>query len=295
MFGPIATDGMPRIRSYVDAVSYLERTKPLRGSDERPLRKRGEKHKTIRRLNDGSVACTLYNTDLVVYHPDDTVSITAWTSASSVEFIHALTPIGLDAKLIRGRFFVQAVTPGGVVWLQPGASALRFRRSNVAIGTWECVNPETVAPQYRYFVNRERSAAIRERLKPFMQWMDAIAGITGGWVAAAVDKRRIIEGPEPLKQWAASTDHGVGYAGSRGAASFLLSEYNTPEAAPEVYPILLHWLAVQKWHPVLGEYCDTVSPKTARELTEMAYRAGGAIDKAEMPFGQVPPRSKWGY
>lgn len=49
----------------------------------------------IRMLRDESIACRLYNTDVVVWHPDNRVTVESYPSVTTGDFANALLPQGL--------------------------------------------------------------------------------------------------------------------------------------------------------------------------------------------------------
>lgn len=59
-------------------------------------------NKAMRMLDDGSIAFRLYDTDCVVYHPDDSITIHGYASVSTNDFISGLIPAGITHKC-RGR------------------------------------------------------------------------------------------------------------------------------------------------------------------------------------------------
>lgn len=64
------------LNSYADAVKYIEKTKPIRGSGNIPLGKRRDNDRfRIEKLANGDIACWHYDVQLVTYHPDGTVTI----------------------------------------------------------------------------------------------------------------------------------------------------------------------------------------------------------------------------
>lgn len=94
----IDTTDMSVLHDYAAALDRWSRTKPWRnGTDgnERPLGLRTAKHKTIRKLTDGSIACKLYSTDVVTYHPDDTITLHPYGSVSTDKFANAILPAGI--------------------------------------------------------------------------------------------------------------------------------------------------------------------------------------------------------
>lgn len=91
-----AYDGrhLPRITSYDSAHRFWERAQHWRGQDnehdERVLDSKRKKHVTIRKLHDNSIACQLHNTDVVTFHPDNTMTVKPWNSISTDEFFNQL-------------------------------------------------------------------------------------------------------------------------------------------------------------------------------------------------------------
>lgn len=73
-------------------------------------------NKAMRMLSDGSIAFRLYDTDCVVYHPDDSITVHGWPSVSTNDFISALTPQGIS-HTCRGRGRDNAYEP--VLYLMP--------------------------------------------------------------------------------------------------------------------------------------------------------------------------------
>ncbi len=92
------TSGIPRIDSYAKALTKWESTKPFEtpncyDTEARPLDvSRRKRHVTIRKLADGSLACKLHHTDVVVWHPDNSFTLTAYRSMSTDAFASTLTP-----------------------------------------------------------------------------------------------------------------------------------------------------------------------------------------------------------
>lgn len=95
----INTRDIPWVDSYARALEVWRTTKPWRGrtleTDARPLGKRNAKHKMVRKRGDGAIAFTLYNTDVVTYHPDGSAEIEPWAFVSTTAFAHRLLPDGV--------------------------------------------------------------------------------------------------------------------------------------------------------------------------------------------------------
>lgn len=96
---------LPRLSSYNAAVEFFARAKTWRGTDERKL-DGNKRHTTIRRLYDGSIACKLHNTDVITYHPDNTITVRPWGSRSTDEFFNSL---------VRGVFGLSSSFTSGVI------------------------------------------------------------------------------------------------------------------------------------------------------------------------------------
>ena len=91
MFGKANTKDLPALSSHADALAYWESIKPIRNraEDERPLGDRRKSHIKIARKLD-NVVCVLYKTDVITFHPDDTVTISVpeeWRSNTTAAVI----------------------------------------------------------------------------------------------------------------------------------------------------------------------------------------------------------------
>lgn len=96
----INTTDIPGVRSYARALYLYDRTAPWRGDADkitRPLGNRRARHMTFRKLEDGSIAFRLYATDVVTWHPDNSVTINPYSTASTNAFANRLLPSGVWA------------------------------------------------------------------------------------------------------------------------------------------------------------------------------------------------------
>jgi hypothetical protein len=87
--------GITPIDNYADAVNRWESIKPVRGrtTDDRPLGKRRNSHMLIVKNDDGSVACRLYETNVVTFYPDNKVRLCVpptWRTPTTAQFIEAV-------------------------------------------------------------------------------------------------------------------------------------------------------------------------------------------------------------
>ena len=81
------------VSSYTAALSKWESIKPIRGRKDqntRPLYRRGDDTKTIRQLNNGSIAFRLHSTDVVTFNKDGTLDLEPYSSVSTCAFVRAV-------------------------------------------------------------------------------------------------------------------------------------------------------------------------------------------------------------
>lgn len=79
--------------NYQKVLLHYEQIKPWRGSspkDPRPLSGNRNRQMTIRKLDDGALACRLYNTDVVTFHPNGAIELQTYSSRTTDDFANAL-------------------------------------------------------------------------------------------------------------------------------------------------------------------------------------------------------------
>lgn len=177
----ISTYDLPTLHTYEGALFRWERTAPWRGKkgehDERPLStNRRAKHKTIRKLNDGSIACRLYGTDLVIYRPDGSIQINPYDSKSSRLFVSAIAPCAWRLARIGSMLFYNLgyAGPAGapVKYIQVAAgkdNTVTFTRASD--GVWH-IDPSHLVDTTISKVNRKGINAVmaRTRFSDFKAW-----------------------------------------------------------------------------------------------------------------------------
>lgn len=93
------------LNSYADALNYYNAMEPWRGETadgaERPLRNRRRRSTGVRKLDDGSIAFRLHRTDVVTFHPDNTIVLRIYESMTTAQFITAHCPMHITAFLSR--------------------------------------------------------------------------------------------------------------------------------------------------------------------------------------------------
>lgn len=81
------------VSNYISALSKWESIKPIRGRKDqntRPLYRRGDDTKTIRKLNNDSIAFRLHSTDVVTFNKDGTVDLEPYASVTTCSFVRAV-------------------------------------------------------------------------------------------------------------------------------------------------------------------------------------------------------------
>lgn len=82
---------LPRLTNYAAALRFWERADKWRDyENDRVLDSKRKKYVTIRKLRDESIACRLHNTDVVTFHPDNTMTVVPWRSVSTDAFFNSL-------------------------------------------------------------------------------------------------------------------------------------------------------------------------------------------------------------
>ena len=165
MFCSQITD-MPDLLNYEQALAHYNNTKPIRGSDIRPICEgangRRKKHmqicKRITKQRGVVIACRLYDTDLLEFHPNGDIFITTgeWCSQSSLHFINALLPYGMWANIQNHKAVLTKVKPerrheGKPERLEYSIGAGLTLRHVQGTNKWEVTKFE---PNYSYKVKR---------------------------------------------------------------------------------------------------------------------------------------------
>ena len=212
MYFQISTIGLPTLETYEQAKARFDKTAPWRGADShaRPLGNRKHKGKLLVALADGSISARLYNTDLVAYHPDGTVSLNTggggWATNSTRAFLRTVAPTGLwfdyhttvarknpsfayYTNILRpsmsvsnhfcrtGRIFVSFIDQFKQMQWHHSSGWLKLRKARDG---WTLLNPEHSEPHHVLRINKERSAAVRSMLKPFIAWVRSVLAMNNG-------------------------------------------------------------------------------------------------------------------
>jgi hypothetical protein len=167
------SSGIDVITYYEGALYKFNNVAPIKGNGKnagiRPLGMRNKSQFQILMWQDGSVACRLYKTDVVVFNKDDTISIncTGYNTQTTARFISEV--LGVSARVQGGRLVVSIVDG---TYLADGLM-LRQKR-DVALYEVMAANQDTVHSLDRKAMGklRRQTQDYRTYLTGFMKLID---------------------------------------------------------------------------------------------------------------------------
>jgi len=179
MYGNISMYDMPALRTYQDALEHYESIKPIRGKDWlRPVintpNGRRKQHMQIIKHRDNTIACRLYNTDVLTYHPNGEIHFTngGYTTNATHQFATAL----LKARWVGYRCFFNS---------HKRQTTVTVGKKTVAIGDGEVLklkyDKDTgfgfIDPpkMYAYYLKRAPMGMRRKEIEPFTRYVLALA------------------------------------------------------------------------------------------------------------------------
>lgn len=176
----LSTDGFKHLTNYAAAKQHHDNTKPIRGRLEevRPLRSNRKDNTTIR-MDGDDVVLRLYQTDMIRFHPDDSITVGGYATKSSAEFVGGVLP------MVRASF-TDDYTPF-ILWVFQGSNGkvsydlvpgylygneITLRRE----GQGYTVNPKQLTTIRVPSVDRKASAQLRREVgyAEFCKWQDTI-------------------------------------------------------------------------------------------------------------------------
>jgi hypothetical protein len=176
MFGSYI--GIPALRTYAQALEHHESIKPIRGKEWlRPIinspNGRRRKHMQILKQRDGSVACRLYDTDVLTYYPNGEIHFTngGYATNSTHQFATAL----LNRWDRYGCYFSS----------HKGQTAATVRNKTVVIENGEVLKLrydkdmgfDFIDPpkMHAYYLKRAPMGMRRKEIEPFTKYVLALA------------------------------------------------------------------------------------------------------------------------
>lgn len=218
-YGGMSTKGFPNLDSYAQARKHFDSVRPwdskYNPNNERPIGTRNVKtcgygyyderfNKAMRELPDGSIAYRLYNTDCVIWHPDNTVTVQGYASVSTTCFIDRLVPMNVSHQIgrkdcdepvlhLRGVYPTKAQRAlswekSRTIWRTYWSSGviiqcsrpvrLRYSRKS---RMWLPVEPEDLTPFEMFRVDRAaaRAASAKYHLSVLQQIISAAIALAG--------------------------------------------------------------------------------------------------------------------
>lgn len=88
-------NGTPGIGTHAEARTLFDSRPLIKGTDERNPGKPAAKNRRMTRYPDGSIGFAYYDTEIVVYHPDGTLTLTALPEQRMNNFAQAVLPFGI--------------------------------------------------------------------------------------------------------------------------------------------------------------------------------------------------------
>lgn len=166
MFGKLNTGDIPSLSSHAEALNHWESIKPIRGrrDDERPIGDRRKSHMQIGRNLD-TVLCVLYDTRVITFHPDDTITLCVpeeWRSNTTAQFIGAVLRNHVQAVGIRDKDVVIKLKDWGSFRI---GTATKFKLVPDGLVLLEGNIVRDV-----YTVNRKVLNAARKSIDPFLTY-----------------------------------------------------------------------------------------------------------------------------
>jgi hypothetical protein len=93
----ISLEGFPveGFETYAQARRHFDSVKPWRGKDDKPIGKRRHNTKRMRMLGDGTIVYRHHGTDVLRWHPNDTLTVNGYGSMTTTCLINRLLPSGI--------------------------------------------------------------------------------------------------------------------------------------------------------------------------------------------------------
>jgi hypothetical protein len=178
MYGTYRNSGIRRLYDYNEALSWYEKTTPIRGSGRnaglRPLGHRNKMQFQIRKTDEGVILCRCYQTDVVAFHPDGVVHIktNGWNSQTTANFIKDVLGIG---TMVSDRD-VQLRIDNGYYRVKDGIKIKR-RDTLGSGGSYEVIDCQ---PHVTHGIDRRAMNQIRKKVQGFRTYLAGVIKLRGG-------------------------------------------------------------------------------------------------------------------
>lgn len=172
---------VPILLDYAEAVAHEASIKPIRNRtpETKPIGDRRNQHKTIRKNSDGSIACRLYRTDVVTFHPDGRIEVCwdGYVTQTTSSFIASI--LGTHITLQHTRAWITAqhnngnTTITGNYAMHPTApNILRRGEPMDKMKPWTApLHFDNPVPVITHRVNRAGASRVRKQYKAFKDYI----------------------------------------------------------------------------------------------------------------------------
>jgi hypothetical protein len=176
MYGNTNLYYMPALRTYQAALEHYESIKPIRGKDWlRPIIKtpngRRRKHMQILKQRDGSIACRLYDTNVLTYYPDGEIHFTngGYATTTTHQFATALLWDRYGCYFGSHKYQTTATVRSKTVVIKNGeVLKLKYDKD---MG-FDFIDPPKM---YAYYLKRAPMGMRRKEIEPFTKYVLALA------------------------------------------------------------------------------------------------------------------------
>jgi len=176
VYGPRSSYEIPALNTYEKALAHYESIKPIRGKDWlRPIintpNGRRRKHMQIIKQRDGSVACRLYDTNVLTYYPDGEIHFTNGGYATNSTHQFATAILGWALVHIHGHRDQTCIKCGKKSVLVEDHNPIKLRW-NADVYRYDFIDPPKM---YAYYLKRAPMGMRRKEIEPFTKYVLALA------------------------------------------------------------------------------------------------------------------------
>lgn len=166
---------LPRLGTYGEWLDWHDNSVPIRGRgvEVRPLGRRRDCDKySIRKRDDGVIELVLYATPVVMWHPDNTVSVNfgRWASTMTCHFVNWLVPAVVKAS-VRKEYVA--------LWMRDG-EIRTMEKNETLVFDWtqgRMVPRSEAKPRYQLNLDRTKANIVRREHKDFIEFAKGMVGL----------------------------------------------------------------------------------------------------------------------
>ena len=166
---------LPRLGTYGEWLDWHDNSVPIRGRgvEVRPLGRRRDCDKySIRKRDDGVIELVLYATPVVMWHPDNTVSVNfgRWASTMTCHFVNWLVPAVVKAS-VRSEYVA--------LWMRDG-EIRTMEKNETLVFDWtqgRMVPRSEAKPRYQLNLDRAKANIVRREHKDFIEFAKGMVGL----------------------------------------------------------------------------------------------------------------------